>query len=279
MSHHRYHPQGKHQHEPGQGSAPKLDPPCNWLQLWQISEMRARVRKSHPGYLWSWVDSDPMCSWCREGTVRTQRAKTKNKSESGGERGWITICLWLGASGKGMQKQGMEGLCARKGTLVGTDENCCNMLRGIWTQISQPEMENGTSCMETGLGNEESQGAIWKGRMVAGAEEIQSVSRWKANKECTPTCAPPCPQALGHHSEIQILLILAPANWWKPLSCFFSFQQNFQERGASPTALHYSQRSWREDRAELRQRGQQVLVTPATWTARWAFCSPEFAFH
>lgn len=39
----------------------------------------------------------------------------KTNQECGGECGRIPICLWLGASGKGMQKEGMEGLCVRKG--------------------------------------------------------------------------------------------------------------------------------------------------------------------
>lgn len=35
------------------------------------------------------------------------------------------------------------------------EENCWSVQRGICTQTTQPEMGTGTSCMETGLGNEE----------------------------------------------------------------------------------------------------------------------------
>lgn len=83
-SHHRYHPQGRHQQEPGQGCNPKAGfspcTGCTRLHLWQTAEIRARGQKIPPRIFVELVDSDPERSRSREGTVRTQRAKTKNTS-------------------------------------------------------------------------------------------------------------------------------------------------------------------------------------------------------
>lgn len=232
MSHHRYHPQGRHQHEPGQGFNPKAGSSLYWLHpatvvtnIWNKSKGSENPTQDICGAGWTQIQCAAEVQRAQLG-LKGQRQKTNQ--ESGGECGRITICLWLGARGKGMQKQGMEGLCLRKGQ---------RRTAGVCKEGSGPKQHNlrwrqalGPPAWRQGLGMKRvSAGkAGWWQVLKRSSQQ----SRWKGNKECTPTCAPPYPQTLGCHSEIQTILV--PANGWKPLSCLFSFQQNIQEKGACP---------------------------------------------
>lgn len=67
-------------------------------------------------------------------------------------------------------------------------------------------MGTGTSCMETGFGNEESQGLSWKGRIVAGAKEIQAAEQVGGNKGSAYLCTS-LSTTIRMPSEIQTLLL------------------------------------------------------------------------
>lgn len=164
-----------------------------------------------------------------EKQCRTEQEQTRNPEYLS----FICICFSICFSKESIKN------CVRKGTLMGTEEESC------WSvQRSEPnqhnlrwEMGTGSSCMETGFGNEESQGLTWKGR-IGGKCQRDPVSRagGKGVRDATH-------MGTSLSTKIRMPLrnpnsaISVAANCWEPLSCLFSFQQNIQEIQAFPTAL------------------------------------------